>query len=211
MSSRNRIRASGYAGIPAVLVLALLAGLLLRCGDDGGAVEVASPRGAAQADRERTTPADPADATRLVEAIRGADPVICELAARAVRSRDGFWGSTPHPAAVADPEVQRIVEFAVGSEGAGTEEVLAGALSDADPCVRRIAAMRLGRIGTDIAHARLAEALESGSAAAREAAAVGLGISDDPRAIPALVRRLEEDDDVRVRRAAAWAMGKIDG
>ncbi len=211
MSSRNRIRASGYAGIPAFLALALLAGLLLRCGDEGGAVEAASPGQAETIPEARNPAADRATAARLLSAVRGADPVVCELAARAVRSRDGYWGQTPHPAAVEDESVLGAVEFAVGSGGEGAEGVLAAALSDPDPCVRRIAAMRLGRVGTEEAHRRLAETLEGADAAAREAAAVGLGIADDARAIPALARRLAEDGDARVRRAAAWAMGKIDG
>lgn len=213
MHSPVRPRAPRYAGIPTVLVALFLALLLLRCGD-GRAVEAERPEPTAQADRSgdsETERADPAVARRLLEAIRGSDPVVCELAARAVRSRHGYWGHTPHPAAVDDPEVLETVEFAVGSEGEGTEEALAAALSDPDACVRRIAAMRLGRVGTDAAGARLTETLESGSAAAREAAAIGLGISDDARALPALTRRLSEDESARVRRAAAWALGKIDG
>lgn len=214
MSSRNRIRASGYAGIPAFLAMAFVTGLLLRCGDGSGAIEAASPArpGQAGSSAEARTPVDDrATAARLLDAVRGAEPVVCELAARAVRSRDGYWGQTPHPAAVDDAEVLGAVEFAVGSGGEGTEEVLAAALPDPDPCVRRIAAMRLGRVGTEEAHRRLAETLEGANAPAREAAAVGLGIADDARAIPALARRLAEDGDARVRRAAAWAIGKIDG
>jgi HEAT repeat protein len=156
-----------------------------------------------------TLPADSL-AADLIARVRGLDPVACELAVRAVRSRN--WGGGPaEPAASDDPHVNAIVQWALDDAGgAEAVPVLGAALADPDGCVRRTAAIRLGRIESPAAAARLQDALASADPGTREAAALGLGIAEDPETIPALVRVLEDDASPRVRRAAAWALGEIE-
>lgn len=155
----------------------------------------------------------PADslAADLIARIRGLDPVACELAIRAVRSQNWWGGGPAEPAASEDPHVMAIVQWALDDAG-GAEAipVLGAALGDVDPCVRRTAAIRLGRIDHPAAMSRLRDALGSDEAGEREAAALGLGVAEDATAIPALVRVLEDDGSPRVRRAAAWALGEIE-
>ena len=153
----------------------------------------------------------PADslAADLLDRIRGLDPVACELASRAVRSQN-WWGGQAEPAASDDPMVAAIVSWALDAGGPSAVPVLGGGLSDPDPCVRRVAAIRLGRIEDPAALDRLRRSLESTNADEREVAALGLGISENPEAVPALVGRLEGDESPRVRRAAAWALGEIE-
>jgi HEAT repeat protein len=153
----------------------------------------------------------PADslAADLLERIRGLDPVACELTTRAVRSQN-WWGAPFEPAASDDPKVAAIVSWALEGGGPEAVPVLGGALGDTDPCVRRVAAIRLGRVDNPAALERLRRSLESPNATEREAAALGLGISEKSDAVPALVQRLEDDESPRVRRAAAWALGEIE-
>ena len=148
-------------------------------------------------------------AADLLARVRGLDAVACELATRAVRSR-GSWGDPHQPGASEDPQVAAIVRWALDDGGSEAVPVLGAGLADPDPCVRRLAAIRLGRIEDPSAATWLRRALESANGAEREAAALGLGISDDAEAVPALVRHLAEDESPRVRRAAAWALGAID-
>ena len=186
----------------AVTALALAAGL-----------REAEPPALNGAPVQPPAPAVPADslAADLLQRIRGLDPVVCELAVRAVRSRN-WWGSDPmEPTASQDGRVLAVVRWAVAEEGdAAAIPVLAAGLTDGDPCVRRMAAIRLGRIEDPAVAGRLRDALESPVAGTREAGALGLGIAGDPASVPALIARLEGDESPDVRRAAAWALGEMD-
>jgi HEAT repeat protein len=162
------------------------------------------------AGREAVSPADSALASRLLAGARGADPVICGLAARALDQ--GWWGDGPRmEVGVSDELVAReVVEWALSDrEDSGGVAILAAALADPDPCVRLLGARVLGRTSAPQAVAALSRALASANPAEREMAAVGLGYAEDPSTIPALVEALE-DSDVDVRIAAAWALGEIE-
>jgi len=148
-------------------------------------------------------------AADLLARIRGLDPVACELAARALRWQN-TWGGAADPAASDDPRVGAIVRWALDAGGPEAIPVLAEGIRDPDPCVRRVAAMRLGRIETPAAAERLRRALESTNPAEREAGALGIGVAEDAASIPALVEALGRDESPRVRRMAAWALGEIE-
>lgn len=160
--------------------------------------------------RETATPADSALAARLLAGVRGADPIVCGLAARALDQ--GWWSDRPRVAAgVSDePGVREVVEWAL-SQGrdAGAVRPLAAGLADPDPCVRRLAARVLGRTRSSEASAALRSALGSTDPAEREMAAVGLGYAEDSAALPALIGALG-DIEAQVRIAAAWALGEIE-
>jgi HEAT repeat protein len=149
-------------------------------------------------------------AIKLVEAARGADPVVCGLAARALDH--GWWesGMGIEPGVSDDPASGEVIDWALAPRGAaGAAGPLAVALADSDPCVRRLAARVLGRSRTPEAVAALRRALDSATPGEREMGAVGLGFAEDGTALPDLVEALR-DPEPRVRLAAAWALGEIE-
>ncbi len=199
---------SGFPRARAAWVLAALAGagwaalVPLTCsGPESESVAAA---------RETVSPADSALAARLLAGARGADPVICGLAARALDQ--GWWSDGPRvEVGVSDePGAGQVIEWALSHrEDDGGVSTLAAALADTDPCARRLAARVLGRTSAPQAVAALSRALASANPSEREMAAVGLGYAEDPATIPVLVEALE-DPDVDVRVAAAWALGEIE-
>jgi hypothetical protein len=158
---------------------------------------------------QRASHADQAALVALVEAGRGAGPLLCELAARTVETQWG-WGGWWEVRAPRD-QALRAAMAAASARGGDPAAVpaLARALGDADPCVRRLAAPLLGRLGHPSALMALRAALTEGSAATREAAALGLGFSEDAGVIPALIAGLQ-DQVAAVRAASAWALGMIE-
>ncbi len=204
----SRCSRSGSPRNPVALAVAVLAGagwaalIPLTCsGPESETVAAA---------RETASPADSALASRLLAGARGADPVICGLAARALDQ--GWWGDGPRmEVGVSDePPAREVVEWALSDrEDSGGVAILAAALADPDACVRRLAARVLGRTSAPEVLEALTRALASANPAEQEMAAVGLGHAGDPAAIPPLVEALE-DPDVEVRIAAAWALGEIE-
>jgi HEAT repeats len=188
-------------GLAAALVLLALGFHLTCSGPDSNGVAATRPSAAA---------ADSALATRLVEAARGADPVVCGLAARALDH--GWWesGTGIEPGVSDDPATGQVIDWAFAPrEMAGAVGPLALALADPDPCVRRLTSRVLGRSRSPEAVAVLRRALGSATAGEREMGAVGLGFAEDGAALPDLVEALR-DPEPRVRLAAAWALGEIE-
>ena len=158
----------------------------------GGAGVSPAPRGAADV-----------DANRFLAAARGADPVICALAATPLGNR---WGSGAPPT-VGAPEASLVAWALKPSIDDRDLTVLEAGLRDADGCVRAMSARLLA---ADEAGPRiLVGALGDDDADTRRVAAEGLGYAEDRSALPALIRRIE-DDDAGVRAAAAWALGRIE-
>ncbi|MGH7549486.1 MAG: HEAT repeat domain-containing protein [Gemmatimonadota bacterium] len=199
-ASFHRTRTEWVLGALAGAALALL--IPLTCsGPESESVAAA---------RETVAPADSALAARLLAGARGADPVVCGLAARALDQ--GWWGNGPRvEVGVSDePGARQVIEWALSHrEDHGGVATLAAALAETDPCARRLAARVLGRTNAPQAVAALRRSLASANPSEREMAAVGLGYAEDSGTIPALVEALE-DPDVDVRIAAAWALGEIE-
>ena len=152
-----------------------------------------APRGAADA-----------DADRFLAAARGADPVICSLAAAPLGDR---WGGNDSPPAVRDAE-SALVEWALKPSLAERDRnVLEAGLRDGDACVRAMAARLLA--ADEQGPRILVRALTDDAPDTRRVAAQGLGYAEDRSAVSALIRRME-DDDAGVRAAAAWALGRIE-
>ena len=151
-----------------------------------------------------------ADARAFLASVRGASPVVCELAAQSLGNGWG-WGSG---------EIDDVAALVSGSEEAGryltwmsdrsftAADVAAmrAGLSDPDACVRRMAARMLSRDGVPGGVDALLDALRSGEANARNAAILGLGSAGDARAVGPLTN-LAGDTDPGVRAAVAWALG----
>jgi HEAT repeat protein len=157
-------------------------------------------------------------AAELLATVRGADPVVCELAVRAVDGRHG-WSSTADElagvGATLTPLQRATIQWAVddGDEeersDAAAIEPLSRALRDPDPCVRRMAALKLGRSGEPRAIAALTSALADAEPELRAVGALGLGYAEDPASIDPLGDVLD-DGSPEVRAAAAWALGEIE-
>lgn len=170
---------------------------------------------AALSAQRREVVVDSASVASVLSAVRGASPVLCELAARSVEQHWGWggWGGGVGPWSIRAPRdggVRAAIE-AINSEKlpASVIPLLAQSLGDADACVRRVAAPMLGRIDLPAALQALRAALRDDQAATREAAAIGMGYSENAAAIPALLAGLQ-DSVARVRVACALALGEIE-
>ncbi len=111
-----------------------------------------------------------------------------------------------------DVDVRRAAAWALAT--AGDEDsvgALAAALRHDDPMLRENAAWALGKIESRAAVEPLASALEDPLAGVRVNAAWALGSIEDASAIPPLADLLTGDAEEEVRRAAAWALGRIEG
>jgi HEAT repeat protein len=154
-----------------------------------------------------------ADSTRvrqLLDAARGANALMCDLATGAVDGRFG-WSSDDNFTAGGADSVSRAVTRWVHEHDidATALPTLRAGLADADACVRRLAAPLLGRIKAPAAYQAMTSALGASDASVREMGALALGYADDPRAVSPLAERLK-DDAPRVRAMAAWALGEIE-
>ena len=160
--------------------------------------------------QQRSNPvADSAAVAAIVESVRGANALLCELASRTIEQQWG-WGPGMDIRASRDATTRLALEVTRGRRAPGsTVPVLAAALRDDDPCVRRLASPLLGRVRTPAALAALRTALRDERPATREAAALGLGYTDDSAVIPALLGGLQ-DAEPRVRAASAWGLGELD-
>jgi len=152
--------------------------------------------------------ADSDYAARVIEHARGTNAFMCELALRSIDNRfgAGYWIHVPDAAT----EQRELFEWATyQTESADAVPVLSDALSDRDPCARRVAARLLGHIKHPRALAALLDRLRSGDDQTRQLAAIGLGHQDDRNAVGALLRALT-DRAATVRAAVAWALGEIE-
>lgn len=198
------------AGIASLFVLAAAILVVCRSGDAGPAAQ-------AQA-AAALVPADSL-AAQLLATVRGSDPVVCELAVRAVDGRHG-WSSTADElagvGATLSPLQRATIRWAVNGgddervgASAAAVEPLATALADPDLCVRRMAALKLGRMRDPRGMDALRRALGAADPGQRAIGALGLGYSEDPAAIDALGGVLD-DASPEVRAAATWALGEIE-
>ena len=159
---------------------------------------------------------DTAAVSRFLTAVRGADPLLCELAARNV-DMHGWWSRfgpmVDNPLDVDSSSAVLVAWVQRGNKNPILVPRLRTAMRDTDACVRRVAASFLGRIDHPTAIAALVAALDDASADTRHVAAIGLGLADDKSvgggAVESLMRRLR-DDSPRVRRSAAWALGSLE-
>jgi HEAT repeat protein len=210
------------AALAAGALLAVLAALAVRRSGDAVAGELGmardhaelaagpmdsfgSPaRGAAALD-------DSAAVAAFLAAVRGVDPVVCDLAVRTVDQGWGWGGAeTPASAAARDQRARDILLVVTRDlRDAAVVPALRAGLSDADACVRRMSGPLLGRSSAPGAFAALSQALRASDVETREMAALGLGVADSSAAVPGLVAALG-DASPRVRAMAAWALGRIE-
>ncbi|HSU12774.1 HEAT repeat domain-containing protein [Longimicrobium sp.] len=200
---------AGTAAMAGLALLALPATLLPRpvrhpAGDGDRVRAAASVSAAAQ---------DGSGARALVTAVRGANPVLCDLVSASVGNGWG-WGSgddedAPSLARRGEPSHAALDWLSRDVSSPAEVAVLREGLADADACVRRVSARLLGRGRTQAGTDALLDALRSGDATRRDAAIFGIAFTDDARAVAPLVSMLD-DGDAEVRGGAAWALGHLE-
>lgn len=161
---------------------------------------------------ERIIPDDTAAVVRLLGVVRGADPLVCEMAARtADRSRSwSTWSSGSGQALVVDSAASAVLDWVQRSHNdPALVAPLRASLTDPDACVRRIGSALLSRVRHPSAVSALIAGLDDARAGTREVSAIGLGMADSQTAASALQRRLD-DLAPAVRQAAAWALGELE-
>ena len=168
------------------------------------------PEASIIASNQQTSPTDSTRVRQLLDAARGANALMCDLATGAVDGRFGWSSDDNYTAGGADSVSRDVTRWVHEHEVDATAlPTLRAGLADADACVRRLAAPLLGRIKTPAAYQAMTSALSSSEAAVREMGALALGYLEDPRSIGQLTERLK-DDAPRVRATAAWALGEIE-
>lgn len=176
----------------------------IACARDGNA-QGAAARGPVVLD-------DTASVTRLLGAVRGADPFLCELATRSVDTH-GWWsrGGPPGDSPLDRDSASAILVRWIQRDHNDPAIVpkLRAALRDTDACVRRVAGSFLGRVKHPVATTALLGGLEDANSDTRFVSAIGLGLSEEASATQPLIRALR-DADPNVRRAAAWALGALE-
>jgi HEAT repeat protein len=149
---------------------------------------------------------------RLLDGVRGVNPLGCELATRSV-DMHGWWSNwgdlSGNPLETDSASAALIFWIQRKHNDPAVVPRLSAAMRDADRCVRRVAGSFLGRVRHPSAVSALLVALDDANGDTRHAAAIGLGISEAPGALQPLIRRLRDESAV-VRRGAAWALGALE-
>lgn len=154
------------------------------------------------ASTERRERADPATVRAFLDAVRGSNPVQCEV----ILTTFNVWSSVRAP----DRDSLAWNTAMVVHRDLDRELVrdLAAALRSGDSCLPRVAARMLGRSDLPEARAELLSALGADDASLRRLGAIGIGFTGDSLTSALLVRALG-DRDAGVRAAAAWALGAV--
>jgi hypothetical protein len=149
-------------------------------------------------------------ARQLLEAVRGANGILCGAVDRAFDT--GYWSHSLTSVIETDFADQQSADVArwIGRRRfhAAVFDQARAALASEDACVRRIGARIAGNTVTTGLSDRLREELSSPNARTRTAALFALGFADRAEAIPTIRQRLD-DSDRNVRVAAIWALGSI--
>jgi HEAT repeat protein len=162
---------------------------------------------------ERLIPDDTASVSRLLSVVRGANPLVCEMAVRTADRHGSWsnWGAIGGSPLTMDSASSALLDWVQRSHNdPALVAPLKSGMRDADGCVRRVSASLLSSVRHQSATDALREALEDAQPGTREVAAFGLGMASVQTAGDALERRLA-DDVAPVRRAAAWALGELEG
>lgn len=160
----------------------------------------------------RVVPDDTAAVSRMLGIVRGANPLVCEMAARTADMHGSWsnWGNVGGDALVTDSASAALLDWVQHTHNdPDLVAPLSSAMRDADACVRRIASSLLSRVRHPRAVSAMLAALDDAQPGTREVAALGLGMADAHSAADALERKLR-DETPAVRRAAAWALGELE-
>lgn len=147
--------------------------------------------------------ASPDDLRAYLQAIRGSNPIQCEI----ILSSFNSWSSSRAPDRDSTAwRVGMVIHRRI--ENAQVVPEVVTAMRSGDDCVARVAARLLGRSRVEAARRELIAALRDENPQVRRLAAIGIGFSGDSTTSATLVRVLADRDE-RVRAAAAWAIGAV--
>ena len=152
----------------------------------------------------------PIDVAALLTAARGAPPMICSLAARAVGGWN--WGGgvdAPYSPLAAAAASSMDEHFDSGPLPAADVQRLLGGLASDDPCVRELSIRLIGTQKAETVSSELVTRLGASDASLRAVAALGLGLVEAQSAVDPLIRTLR-DAAPDVRANSAWALGRIE-
>ena len=155
---------------------------------------------------------DTTSITKLLDVVRGVDPMLCELATRTVDQHGHWsrWGSIGDDPMQVDSTAAAILDWVQHSHNdPALVPILRTGMHDPDSCVRRVSGSFLGRVEHPAATEALLIALDDPSAGTRYVAAMGLGMGERSIGVGRLMNRLR-DESAQVRRASAWALGAME-
>ena len=149
------------------------------------------------------------DIAALLTAARGAPPMICSMAAHALRG----WGWNDWSDAPSTPlaSVAGVVNDDFHSDvfaAADVQRLFAGLSSD-DACVRELSVRLIGTQKAELVGGELVTRLGSSDPALRSVAALGLGLAEVEAGVDPLIRTLR-DASIDVRANSAWALGRLE-
>jgi HEAT repeat protein len=152
----------------------------------------------------------PIDVTALLTAAKGAPPMVCSLAASAIRNWNwGDWNDAPStPLSFAKATSSNSDFDSEPFPHADIQQLLTG-LAAEDPCVRELSVRLIGTQKAETVGADLVTRLGSTDANLRSIAALGLGLVEAQNGVDPLIRALR-DASVDVRANSAWALGRIE-
>ena len=192
-------RAIGYA--IATIAFSSMGGLPVAASGAGGI-------GGQNVD-QRGQRAAPIDVAALLTASRGAPPMICALASKAVRGYGwGGWGDAPSTPLSSVVSLTKDDFDSDQLPAADVQRLLAGLASD-DACVREMSVRLIGTQKGEAVGAELVTRLTAADPNLRSVAALGLGLVEPGNALDPLIRALR-DPVVDVRANSAWALGRIE-
>jgi HEAT repeat protein len=152
----------------------------------------------------------PVDVAALLTAAKGAPPMICSLAAKAVQGWGwGGWNDAPSTPLAAVASSSSNDEFESDALPAADVQRLMAGLSSDDACVRELSVRLIGTQKAEIVRSELVTRLGSSDPSLRSVAALGLGLVQAQNAVDQLIRTLR-DPSTDVRANSAWALGRIE-
>lgn len=152
------------------------------------------------------------DVGQLLDAARGADPLVCWYAAEGVSSgSSGRLIGVPHPVLGRDV-AQRARAVSRDTLGSSSRARIRQAMRSPDACEREIATRLMGREGREFdsaeLNAMLRELFDDQLSPARISAAIVAGLTVARDVVDAVHAALT-DADVAVRANSAWALGRM--
>jgi hypothetical protein len=159
----------------------------------------------------RSSQPDSIHARHLLDAVRGANGVLCGAIDRSFDT--GYWGNSMGSIMETEFSDRRSTDIGQWIGHRKFDETVypmaRAALSSSDACERRIAARILGNLrNRERLHEQLRSELTASDSRTKTAALFALGFADSHQAIPAIRERLS-DADRNVRVAAIWALANI--
>ena len=189
-------------------LVTVAAALMLTIGRGSAASDDTSLGGGAPAsDFERS---DAENATLLLQAVSGANAILCAGIDRAFSS--GYWGGSSmiFDDLMSEGDAETVRWLGKRRLDRDVLPIAKRAMTSADECTRRIGARLAGNVRIDRLDEALQEELGSATPLTRITALIALGYAEQPASLPRFVNLLERDADPQVRRIAAWALGQLD-